>query len=463
MARDDADFAAYLAARWTPLVRTVVLLGCPQPDAERVARSGLAACCHDWTRVRREEDVDVHVHRAVLAALASWRRHRHDEPDARDLQREAMVLRVVTDLAEVQIAEVLDVPTTVGGRSRADDPAATGLRDAAAEIDVLPPDLDAIVAEARARRGRRRRQALIAVAVAVVLVAGLTWWGSRSGPDDLGPLPVTPVANPVDVAWWAAGTLHLDRVTLEVPSVTSLVEVGDGAVYVDDEGAVIYVDERGDRSALGQTRPGVPVVASRSEGIVAWVGPGDELEAYSVSQDTRLGRIEVPEHSRPIAVSDGRVYYGEPGRTAAFWQPADGLVASLDRRGLLAISSTARVFQDGRRLQLLLPLFSVDHRQPGEGAQLSDGGNYVLSRRPGDPADGFTPLLYEMRTGTTLSTGVAPFELVVDATFGASHSIVYLVSRPGESLLLLRTCRIGGDCADVAPVPVSDDPPLLAR
>ena len=40
----DSDFAAYLAARWPALVRTLVLLGCAQPRPRRsCARARRAA------------------------------------------------------------------------------------------------------------------------------------------------------------------------------------------------------------------------------------------------------------------------------------------------------------------------------------------------------------------------------------------------------------------------------------
>lgn len=138
MPGDDADFAAYLAARWPFLVRALVLLGCPQPDAEDLVRDGLARCYPGWRQVQEADDVDVYVHRAVLDG---WHRHhRRREPSAAEQpaaaqpvgdatdqvllrralvaqlapleppDREAVVLRFVTDLTEEQVADVLDLP-----------------------------------------------------------------------------------------------------------------------------------------------------------------------------------------------------------------------------------------------------------------------------------------------------------------------------------------------------------------
>lgn len=67
---DAADFSAYVVARWPALVRTLVLLGCAPGRAEEVAREGLARAHPSFERVRRDQDVDVHVYRTVLE---TWR------------------------------------------------------------------------------------------------------------------------------------------------------------------------------------------------------------------------------------------------------------------------------------------------------------------------------------------------------------------------------------------------------
>ncbi|MEP9364673.1 SigE family RNA polymerase sigma factor [Nocardioides sp. CN2-186] len=140
MARNDADFAAYMAARWPFLVRSLVLLGCPRHEAEDVVQTGLARCYASWDRVRKADDVDAYVYRTVLNCWHKSRRRRwwgeqprgelpeRIEPDqVTDLvllrhaleaelrrlsaeHREVLVLRFVADLSEAQVAEVLDVP-----------------------------------------------------------------------------------------------------------------------------------------------------------------------------------------------------------------------------------------------------------------------------------------------------------------------------------------------------------------
>ena len=122
-------------------------------------------------------------------------------------------------------------------------------RKASESIEVLAPPL---------RGGRRPRHAPIgdagaessvrASAAAVVVVAGLTWLDTRPSPRARRPRPADGrrgAANPVDVAWYAAGKLHLDDVTVELPGVTDFVEVNGGAVY-------------GDRSGHGRLRSTAP-------------------------------------------------------------------------------------------------------------------------------------------------------------------------------------------------------------
>ena len=141
MARNDADFAAYMAARWPFLVRSLVLIGCPRHEAEDVVQTGLARCYASWDRVRKADDVDAYVYRTVLNCWHKSRRRRWwgEQPTEAPPEpladrgrrptrcscgtpsrpscagstpehREVLVLRFVADLTEVQVAEVLDVP-----------------------------------------------------------------------------------------------------------------------------------------------------------------------------------------------------------------------------------------------------------------------------------------------------------------------------------------------------------------
>ena len=145
--RHDGDFAAYTAARWPAIVRSLVLLGCPQPEAEEVARRGLARCYLAWARVRESDDIDVRVYREVLdcrerargrtavadpaasdpsvAEPARVDRAAGDPTDAvlvrhaleqalgrlPDEDRSVVVLRFAAGLSEVQVSELLELTT----------------------------------------------------------------------------------------------------------------------------------------------------------------------------------------------------------------------------------------------------------------------------------------------------------------------------------------------------------------
>jgi RNA polymerase sigma-70 factor (sigma-E family) len=136
----DEDFSDFVAARWPRLVRSAVLLGCSQPEAEDVVQMALERCLVKWSRVRRAADRDAYVHRVLLNTFTSSRRRRWvgehptadppeqptpDETDrvgdsdavARALQRlphdqrAAVVLRYYAHLTEQQMAEALGVAT----------------------------------------------------------------------------------------------------------------------------------------------------------------------------------------------------------------------------------------------------------------------------------------------------------------------------------------------------------------
>ncbi|QYJ05260.1 SigE family RNA polymerase sigma factor [Nocardioides panacisoli] len=142
----NAEFSAYVAARWSRLVRAAVLLGCSQVEAEDVVQTALMRCLIHWSKVQRAEDRDAYVHRIVVNTFTSSRRRRWtrekataDMPEAstpdqtssidtadavlRSLdrlsgdQRTAVVLRYYAHLSEHQMAVVLGVaPGTVKSR-----------------------------------------------------------------------------------------------------------------------------------------------------------------------------------------------------------------------------------------------------------------------------------------------------------------------------------------------------------
>jgi len=132
------DFSEYVAARWSSLVRSAVLLGCSHAEAEDLVQTALERCLMKWRKVQAADDTDAYVHRILINTFLSGRRRRWtgekptatlperagidatagiDDTDAvmRALdrlpsdQRTAVVLRYYAHLSEQQMASVLDV------------------------------------------------------------------------------------------------------------------------------------------------------------------------------------------------------------------------------------------------------------------------------------------------------------------------------------------------------------------
>lgn len=140
----SVDFAEYVAARRPRLVRTAVLLGCQEADAEDVVQTTLARCLRSWRRVSRADSPDAYVHRVLVNTLADVRGRRWngelpaavlpeglgaEEPDDGLVVRRALaslspehravlVLRFFADLSERETAAALGLPSgTVKSRT----------------------------------------------------------------------------------------------------------------------------------------------------------------------------------------------------------------------------------------------------------------------------------------------------------------------------------------------------------
>lgn len=139
------DFTEYVAARRAALVRSAVLLGCPQADAEDIVQSTLTKAYRSWRRVQRADQPDAYVYRILVNTLRDAAARRwHGELPTLDLpetaapdtdlatglavrralaamakeHREVLVLRYFADLSEAETAGVLGVPAgTVKSRT----------------------------------------------------------------------------------------------------------------------------------------------------------------------------------------------------------------------------------------------------------------------------------------------------------------------------------------------------------
>jgi len=438
--RADPDFAAYVVARWSPVMRVLVVLGQPVDRAEDVAVASFARLLPDWGRLRREGDVDVELARVVLDG---WVRTRGQQPamtvpvpvpagrvitqeledqlallerlvrglDGLDeTTRVTVVLHHLGELDEEQVADVLGESRGEVGRRLSEAAAALDMQPldpachgAATAIDVPPPSVVSVVA--RASAGQRRRWLVTgAVAGALVLVAGVSYAVSRpASTTDPDALEISPVENIVDVPWWHDGVLHLHHGTTRVAEVSQLVETGVGVVYADGAGALTAVAEDGTRRELGSMDPDTTLVSQPRTGWVAWTVPdGGEIEVYDAIADRELGSIDATVDTRLIGWDRERLYFHSEGNdwaatvggagvsTPGKVNPPEGGYASV----LQHVSSGAELRRDDGLLSIVQPFFSLSIEVPGTVGQLSPDGNYVLTDTGGGRVD-----LFDTRSG----------------------------------------------------------------
>lgn len=522
--RHDSDFLDYASARWPGLVRSLVLLGCPEEHAARVARRGLALSHRRWSRARRHQDLDVHVLTCVLDAFrverrrglapastdsgpAPWSAHESAAPveavfARAELERELdrltpqvramLVLHFVAGLAEQQVADVLDVSIQLV-EDRLEPAHDTSFHTAAEAIGVPAAPTTELLAEAGALRRRRRAVSLAGVGAAVAVLGLGTWWGGRPDAAPEPPPPVvTPQENPAGLAWWANNVLHLDHVSVELPRVEDLVEVQDGVVVGDLSGNVIFVDAAGKLTTLGQKRPAAPLVASAERGWVAWVDPRDGsplLIVHDLASDETLAHQEIAaatpglepldDGSHPIALDGSTLYYATPAGDWK-WELPDGEPVRVEGGRLLDVAGGVSVRQQRERTVVIArPSFAIDEVVAGTGARLSPDGAYALSRTA---AAGKTALfgkvhVHDTRTGASEWTGLAIQDVAIAAALGPNGLVDYVIvdrryaPRSGEFIRLsstapyeLRRCDlVARSCTIVARFPHTGALPVLAQ
>lgn len=226
--RDAADFAAYVGARWTPLVESLRAEGLAPEAAERAVARALVASRRGWGGLLRDGDVEVLVWEAV--------------------RQEAGLPPTPGAVAPLVAhpAEVVPDPMVAAAPSR--DP------------------LDVVDREARRRRRRTLRLVGLTAVLLVLVGTSAAWWAGRP------PAPhVAEEVNPVPVPWYADGRLHLAEVVVTLPGVTALAPEADGDVVVRRTGGTFWRVEAdgdvgrlaGEPAALARERP-APTV---SEGL----------------------------------------------------------------------------------------------------------------------------------------------------------------------------------------------------
>ncbi len=459
--RGEQDFAAYVAARGATVVRCLTLLGLAPATAERVAAETFAAIRSDWGELAEYADPDVALYSAMLGTLsAHGRRHpvRPNEPE-----RVAAVLRYSAGLEEVRVCEVLNISVPVL-RSLLAEP---GLEDEVArEADELSAGyLSYGLVQAVAARERRRRWTW-SVATALGLAAALAVAVHLATPeppmrpgDALGAVRAVDEERMADVAWWADGWLHLEHAALEVGGVQRLVAVGTGAAYVDDEGRLVHVDDRGRRTLLGQPDAKVAVVSSPRLGLVAWVDVARpdvrRIVVWDVAERRQVAGVVTSPRSRTISFDGGWLTFGQ-GLSDWAWDPAGGPARetgngfaedATDRTALVDVVAGTRLEQMGSFLRVVRAGARDNETLiPGFGGTLSADGRLVLT----GPDPGREPRLYDARSGDRVDSWFPPDWHVLAATFATADRVAWLVDRGpgGLSLITCGSTGMPGRCSD---------------
>lgn len=357
-------------------------------------------------------------------------------------------------------------------------------REASESIEVHSPSLAAVRQRAGEQR-RRRRSVVAGSAAACAVVVGLaTWWATRPvAPVDpvLTVAPTVQAENPVDVAWFANGELHLDHVVIELPPLQELVAISGGAVYAAEGGDVVFVADDGARTRLGSKDPGTPLVGSDERGWVAWTDTDgrepvlvlyDLTSRHEVRTVSPTGSQEEP--LTAVAIDQDILYYrsGEQSYAAT----PNGTSQQL-APGLLDVSSATKAFQsDLESIRLEQSFFSTVNAALGVGAQLSPDGNYVLTHTAADNSSYGTVRVYDTRSGDEVVPILGVGDVAIDAALGSDQTVSYLIARAEDrpsadgfirqsfsGALELRTCVIGGDCNTVAKFPSTGSTPVLAK
>lgn len=417
----DADLMVYVGARWPALLKDAVLLGVHPAEAPDAVTDALARCRRAWDRAGREGSVDALVHHELVRAATQ--------------------------------------------RSRT--PEATRERAARELLVLAPPDLDDLRRrEGEQRRAVLRRVGIIAVPLLLVVAGAGAYVGTYGSPGDESTVKVTREENPAPgTFWYADGRLHLDHVVIDVDGVRDMTRVGDGVVYGDADGRVVYAGDDGSRTVLGHTDPDLPVAATDENGWAAWIDTGSGPPTVVVKQaqtGNEINRFPVAAGTRIVAL-DGVLVYFMDADGAHARSPQAGNTTDVDQAELLDVRSRIIASQlDPGTVHVLQSVFNEAVDVPGQGAMLSPDGAIVATHPPGEAG---RLVVYDTRSGGEMFSGLTAADHVLAVAPGNRLTIAYVVDPGGPGTgLQLRTCDLHkAVCHVAAHLPEDSGTPLLAR
>ena len=431
----EDDFAAYVGLRWRPLVRTLVLLGCPPDRAEQVARTALNRVHRSWARIRLADDVDVQVYRRLLRTWPDTRR--------RHTRRTALVLHTVGRLSGPQVMAVLGNGAVADGDDLHEDDLVRLLGVAPDDVEVGPPPLDVIVQGSGPLAVRGRVLVAAATALSFAAAGAVAVLHDPAAPSAAPPKP--PRVTTATVPYLAEGRLHVGALTLPARGVTDLIDPGVGAVYRSQEADIVLVDKTGATAEIGHNA-GPGIVADPERGWVFWLTYTQKLVVYDareghlVAQRTALDPADSFRNSRPLAFDEGIAYYDTPSGVRAWRVGSDRVTdtvpknpAFLARSGDLVVAPT-RDFLGIVMTRAGKPLWRRDTLLAPRVVMSEDGARVLVLSASA------SPLLLEARTGVDLPTGLPSRARVTTVAFTRDGAAAYVVDRHGSTSALVE-CR----------------------
>ncbi|MGA8257957.1 MAG: hypothetical protein WB767_15415 [Nocardioides sp.] len=454
--RDDDEFASYAHARWPTLVRVVRVMGAGPRHATVVGQETCRSLHQRWSQRNEWFDLDVELYREVVAAWGrtsyGWWAEPNDvstatgyadlEPllDRLDpIRRWRLALEAVAGLSEDDAALVVgrlsdpphSAPVSVGHHE---------LFAAAQAFAVGPAQISAAIADDEARRRRSRRISLVTVGAVALVGAAFTpaavdyFDRADDGrdpvprvidPDSLVPRPNQgPDGVVLTVPWFVEGMLRLGNRAYDVGLVTGLAEVPGGAIVQLADGTLARVRaDDGRQILIGASRPGSAFATSAATGWAAWITPGPRPEVVVADESSERLRGTLNRGEQVIALEGRATYLAGPDGYRVL-RPG-GPQTEVPLVGLVDVAARSSVVKGPGEFLRVQREGGDDLLVRGEGARLSDTGEFLLTR-VGEPGTSQDLVVIEVATGQRVTLALPDSGTGVGAAFGPENSVTFL-------------------------------------